>query len=105
VTSLVDQLTIYSVISINYVPDPSLDQFAQDWADQTRDIWNQGQPNLRPTAYVNYAFGDEGNEQWYGYEPWRLEKLRSLKALYDPNGAFNYYNPIVISGNGTSTKH
>lgn len=31
----------------------------------------------------------------YGYEPWRLEKLRSLKARYDPDGRFSYYNPIV----------
>ncbi|KKK12152.1 hypothetical protein ARAM_007442, partial [Aspergillus rambellii] len=31
-------------------------------------------------AYVNYAFGDEGPRSWYGYEPWRLDRLRELKA-------------------------
>lgn len=48
------------------------------------------------TTYVNYAFGDEPLEQMYGYEPWRLAKLRALKAVYDPKGMFNYYNPFVV---------
>ena len=34
-------------------------------------------------------------ETIYGYEPWRLEKLRSLKKKYDPNGQFDYFNPIT----------
>ncbi|KAH8893450.1 FAD-binding domain-containing protein [Thozetella sp. PMI_491] len=45
-------------------------------------------------AYVNYARGDESLEDVYGHEPWRLERLRALKAKYDPHGQFNYYNPI-----------
>ena len=46
-------------------------------------------------AYVNYARGDESMEEIYGYEPWRLEKLRRLKKEYDPHGRFNFYAPIV----------
>lgn len=45
-------------------------------------------------AYVNYAFGDEGMETWYGREEWRLEKLRALKRNWDPEGKFGWYCPI-----------
>lgn len=60
-------------------------------------MWNDGQPGRKPTTYVNYAFGTEPLEQMYGHEPWRLEKLRSLKNKYDPFGRFNYYNPIILN--------
>jgi hypothetical protein len=39
--------------------------------------------------------GNEPMEQWYGYEGWRLKKLRDLKKKYDPYGRFSYYNPIT----------
>ncbi|KAL4737143.1 hypothetical protein BDV11DRAFT_206979 [Aspergillus similis] len=29
-------------------------------------------------SYVNYASGQEGPQAWYGYEPWRLEKLQEV---------------------------
>jgi hypothetical protein len=45
-------------------------------------------------AYVNYARGDESLEAIYGYETWRLDRLRWLKSKYDPYGKFDYYNPI-----------
>ena len=68
---------------------------AKQYADQTRSLWNAGAPGLPPLNYVNYAFGDEPLPSIYGYEPWRLQKLRSLKQKYDPNNRFGYYNPIV----------
>ena len=46
------------------------------------------------SAYINYAHGDEPLEAIYGYEPWRLERLRSLKKQYDPDFRFKFYNPI-----------
>lgn len=75
--------------------ESELQDFAREWARETRALWNAGQPQRRPTTYVNYAFGDESVESMYGYEPWRLRKLRTLKALYDPDNRFAYYNPIV----------
>lgn len=45
-------------------------------------------------SYVNYSFGDEGMEAWYGWEEWRLEKLRELKRVWDPKGRFGWYCPI-----------
>ncbi|POS70419.1 hypothetical protein DHEL01_v211189 [Diaporthe helianthi] len=72
-----------------------LEEFTKQWAHETRDLWNKGQPERLSTTYVNYAFGDESVESLYGYEPWRLERLRALKAQYDPHNKFRYYNPIV----------
>lgn len=46
-------------------------------------------------TYVNYAHGDESLEALYGYEEWRLRRLRKLKAEYDPDNRFGYYAPIV----------
>lgn len=48
----------------------------------------------RLNAYVNYAHGDEGVEAMYGYESWRVERLRGLKRAWDPEGRFGWYAPI-----------
>lgn len=77
------------------MPNSTLDAFATRWAKDTRDIWNGAQRHLPPSTYVNYAQGDESVESMYGYEPWRLTRLRALKAEYDPMGRFSYYNPIT----------
>ncbi|KAJ5952081.1 CAZyme family AA7 [Penicillium vulpinum] len=81
--------------TVSYPPDSTLDQIAIEWVTENQRLWNEGQPTRKPTAYVNYASGRESLEAIYGYEPWRLEKLRKLKAKYDPHGKFSYYNPIV----------
>jgi len=47
-------------------------------------------------AYVNYAFGDETLQEMYGFETWRVPRLRGLKKKYDPDGRFNYYAPIAL---------
>jgi hypothetical protein len=46
-------------------------------------------------AYVNYANGDESLEAMYGYEGWRLDRLRALKHEYDPSGKLSWYAPLV----------
>ncbi|KAK1595305.1 uncharacterized protein LY79DRAFT_511143 [Colletotrichum navitas] len=77
------------------VDDPSLEPAGWEWAKEVRDFWNDGQPTRPVNAYVNYANGFEPVEQMYGHEAWRLERLRGLKAKYDPYNRFRYYNPIV----------
>ncbi|CAN8106525.1 unnamed protein product [Discula destructiva] len=69
----------------------------ETWAKEAWDIWNGGQPDRLPHTYVNYAEGHdyETLESIYGYESWRLDRLRSLKAAYDPENRFRFYNPIV----------
>ncbi|KAL4935589.1 hypothetical protein BDV06DRAFT_228690 [Aspergillus oleicola] len=66
-----------------------------EWAWEILDLWNSGQPDRLPSAYVNYANGLESVEDWYGHEPWRIEKLRAVKAQYDPDNKFRFYNPVV----------
>ena len=39
-------------------------------------------------AYVNYAHGDETEEDWYGHESWRIHRLTTLKK--------KYYAPIKV---------
>ncbi|TLD22417.1 hypothetical protein PspLS_08029 [Pyricularia sp. CBS 133598] len=67
-----------------------------EWVREVAAMWNEGQPGRKEHVYVNYANGFEPLEQLYGYEPWRLERLRDMKAVYDPHNRFRYYNPIVV---------
>jgi FAD/FMN-containing dehydrogenase len=87
----------YLLMYFDAVPEAGsgLEEFARQWQLETIDLFNAGQPGRDPTAYVNYASGYESLQAMYGYEPWRLERLRSLKAKYDPQNSFAYYNPII----------
>ncbi|EQB53082.1 hypothetical protein CGLO_07231 [Colletotrichum gloeosporioides Cg-14] len=53
----------------------------------------------RLQQYVNYgnttSTMKDPAEALYGYEPWRLEKLRALKKIYDPDNVFRWYQPLV----------
>ncbi|KAL2849405.1 FAD-binding domain-containing protein [Aspergillus pseudodeflectus] len=69
--------------------------FAIDWVTQNQRLFNAGQPGRQPVSYVNYGSGRESVEATYGYEPWRLERLRGLKAKYDPENKFAYFGPII----------
>ncbi|KAK8855729.1 FAD-dependent oxygenase [Apiospora arundinis] len=51
-----------------------------------------GSPDLY--TYVNYGLGLETLENYYGHEEWRLARLRTLKAKYDPGRRFSFYAPI-----------
>ncbi|KAL9623135.1 MAG: hypothetical protein Q9204_007978, partial [Flavoplaca sp. TL-2023a] len=45
-------------------------------------------------TYINYAFGDEGPEVWYGKE--NLPRLVRLKKRWDPLNKFGAGNPIPL---------
>lgn len=62
-------------------------------ADRFRAALVEGSGD-RLHAYVNYALGDEGLDAIYGYDRWRLAKLRGLKRIWDPKGRMDFYNPI-----------
>lgn len=85
-------LMLFNVV---IAPDSGLEDAAFEWATEVAAQWNGGQPERLPNTYVNYAMSVDPVEQWYGHEPWRLERLRDLKATYDPNNRFRFYNPIV----------
>ncbi|KAK2872133.1 hypothetical protein FQN49_002524 [Arthroderma sp. PD_2] len=81
---------------ISYEPsDADLDKQASTLGLQLRDILQKasGRQDLR--TYVNYAYGAETTQQWYGAEQWRQDRLKALKQKYDSNGKFNFYAPIA----------
>ncbi|KAL1851955.1 hypothetical protein Plec18170_006258, partial [Paecilomyces lecythidis] len=71
------------------------DEEAREFGESLRDVIFQGSEQEKLYAYVNYAYGYETPESMYGYEPWRLEQLRQLKAKYDPNNRFSFYAPFT----------
>ncbi|KAI5855067.1 hypothetical protein GGS23DRAFT_618979 [Durotheca rogersii] len=70
---------------------PAVDAWGKEWRDKITK--SSGYP--KQYVYMNYAHGDEPLESMYGYEPWRLERLRKLKGKYDPHGFFNHYNSVL----------
>ncbi len=88
-------LTSYSSWTMRYAKNPALYDLVPFYGRQARALLDDGEPQRPLNAYVNYAYGDETLEQMYGYEPWRLQKLRALKKKYDPENRFRFYNPIV----------
>ncbi|KAF4984574.1 hypothetical protein FZEAL_250 [Fusarium zealandicum] len=87
---------ILVVSYIMYKPNASLDALAQEHGERLRGhlLEASGDPE-RLNAYVNYAHGDESLEAVYGWEEWRLERLRALKKKWDPKNRMRFYNPIV----------
>ncbi|RYP04524.1 hypothetical protein DL764_004386 [Monosporascus ibericus] len=87
---------ILTILQTTYTDEsiaPVADEWVRGWRDELVDPQHSGY-DIQP-AYVNYAHGDEPLESMYGYEPWRLERLRSLKQRYDPHGFFNHYNSFL----------
>ncbi|PFH62259.1 hypothetical protein XA68_14390 [Ophiocordyceps unilateralis] len=85
----------YLVVFFASVVPQGQEGIVRELTREVRDLWNDGQPDRLPTTYVNHAAGGESLESMYGYEPWRLERLRGLKAKYDPKNRFRFYNPIM----------
>lgn len=89
-----DEILVTSYVQ--YKPDPTVDGMAQEHGTRLRKYLLEGSDDpehLR--AYVNYAHGTESLQEIYGWEEWRLQKLRSLKAKWDPENKMRYYAPIV----------
>lgn len=81
---------------VMYAPNATIDPLAQAFGERMRQILLQASDDpdhLR--AYVNYAHGTESVSAVYGFEDWRLEKLRHLKKKWDPENRMKYYVPIV----------
>ncbi|KAI0503112.1 FAD-binding domain-containing protein [Xylaria bambusicola] len=89
-----DEILVTSYVQ--YKPDPRIDPLAEKYGKTLRQILldaSDDPEHLR--AYVNYAHGDEDLREVYGWEDWRLQKLRELKAKWDPENKMRYYVPIV----------
>ncbi|RDW68614.1 FAD linked oxidase [Coleophoma crateriformis] len=69
-------------------------EFLDEWKAKFIQVSGFG----RLHQYVNYGNTTPNHDQpeaLYGYEPWRLRKLRTLKQRYDPDGIFSWYQPFV----------
>ncbi|PYH85967.1 FAD-binding domain-containing protein [Aspergillus uvarum CBS 121591] len=87
---------LYAYPLIRYNANASLDHTAIEVGDALRRIILEGSGREELHVYVNFAAGDEAPEQIYGYEEWRLDKLKELKKKYDPERRFSYFAPIPI---------
>ncbi|KAI4198759.1 MAG: hypothetical protein LQ350_005082 [Teloschistes chrysophthalmus] len=55
-----------------------------EFLSQHQDAWIKSSGYGRLQQYINYGHGSKDPpEALYGYEPWRLERLRTLKAELD----------------------
>ncbi|KAH9905587.1 FAD-binding domain-containing protein [Xylariomycetidae sp. FL2044] len=80
---------------VQYRPDPKIDPIAKVYGIALRDILLEASDDPgRLRAYVNYAHGTEDLRAVYGWEDWRLAKLRQLKAKWDPENRMRFYLPI-----------
>ncbi|KAK6812569.1 hypothetical protein RU639_011736 [Aspergillus parasiticus] len=87
---------ILSAPLITYAPAGlELDEKAAQLGNELRQVLHKasGRPEVR--AYVNYAYGDETPQQWYGSEKWRQDRLQALKRKYDPTGKFSFFAPVA----------
>ena len=78
--------------------DPKLEEHARVAGEKMRAAYNEGRDrrdDWPPHTYVNYGRGNEPLEEMYGHDSWRLEKLRRLKKIYDPENKFCHFAPIV----------
>lgn len=65
---------------------------ALEWGDRMQKAIRA--PDDEPHSYVNYSPGGEPLGQTYGRDTERLQKLKGLKAKWDPENRFGFYNPI-----------
>jgi hypothetical protein len=91
---LMAAILVWNSAGLNASRAAVIEDRAMGYGRGVRDAVVEG--SGRPvSAYVNYAHGDESLQAMYGYETWRLERLRALKGEWDPEGRFGWYAPIV----------
>lgn len=71
---------------------PAMEAYGKAWREAS--VAKSGYGDNKLYVYTNYARGDEPLEALFGYDSWRLKKLRQLKSVYDPNNAFKGYHDV-----------
>ncbi|KFZ13420.1 hypothetical protein V501_03715 [Pseudogymnoascus sp. VKM F-4519 (FW-2642)] len=92
-TAFPDRFNHHLISPVIIYFDSSLNDQAVQAGQELRKIALEGKSGPL-NAYVNYAHGDESEEDWYGHEKWRIQRLKSLKKKYDPDNKLVYYAPI-----------
>ncbi|KAI1320500.1 FAD-binding domain-containing protein [Xylariaceae sp. FL0255] len=89
-----DKILITSYVQ--YKPNSTIDSVAHDFGKKLQKYLLEGSDDsVHLRAYVNYANGDESLQAVYGWEDWRLKKLRELKSDWDSSNRMRYYVPIM----------
>ncbi|KAJ6259551.1 hypothetical protein Dda_5188 [Drechslerella dactyloides] len=83
----------FEVIVVPWYEKETFDIKAISWANSVRELWSQkcGHPDGRNRVYPAFAGLNEPLESLYG-KPERVEKLKAVKAKYDPD---NYWNALL----------
>ncbi|OTB08086.1 hypothetical protein M426DRAFT_71296 [Hypoxylon sp. CI-4A] len=76
---------------ITWYPDASLDSTAEAFGSKVRDLWRSTAELPGDRTYVNFAFGDETDQQVYYNSTSRLQQI---KKQYDPENIFNQWFDI-----------
>lgn len=79
---------------VSYTVNKTLDAYAIAFGESFRQALHEADGSDELHTYVNYSHGNETLEELYGYEDWRIERLKTLKDKYDPTGQFDFYAPI-----------
>jgi hypothetical protein len=91
-TAFPDRFNHHLISPVIIYFDPALNDQAETAGQELRETALEYK-NRPLNAYVNYAHGDEIEEDWYGHESWSSHRLTRVKK-YDPNNRLVYYAPI-----------
>ncbi|MGI0148414.1 MAG: BBE domain-containing protein, partial [Thermoplasmata archaeon] len=75
-------------------PDPKQNEANIGWV---RDYYQALAPHSEEGAYINFVPGDEGDRVQANYGR-NYERLRRLKAKFDPGNVFRHNQNILPSG-------
>jgi len=75
----------FSVVIVSMWSDPATSAANTAW---TRDLYTALQPFSIEAVYVNYLDTDDANRVGAAYNPETYQRLRRLKAKYDPENVF-----------------
>ncbi|KAI3335732.1 FAD binding domain-containing protein [Ustulina deusta] len=78
-------------ITIPWYTSPSIDSDALQFGQNVRGYLADSAGTSSPSAYINFAHGDEPLSQIYGSS---LSKLKLLKQKYDPHKRLNQWFPL-----------
>lgn len=90
-----DDNLLISPLIIHEVGNKQVHKAANALGEELRGIIHAGTGRENLRSYVNYAFPNDTPRRWYGYDKWRLAKLKKLKQKYDPAGKFSFFGPIA----------
>ncbi|PKX89314.1 FAD-binding oxidoreductase [Aspergillus novofumigatus IBT 16806] len=83
------------LIFLNYFDDASHDDEVHAFIQPIRENFQKTSGFKEQHTYVNFAYGDEGPEVWYGAH--NLPRLVELKQKWDPTNQFGPGAPVPLS--------